>query len=506
MAESKLTINEIGNTTVDELTKCILRSLKSSLSQNKNRNKDLKLTPYDGAISYRVEDFIDEYEERARGRDWTNSDMFERFGLYLDGTAKSWYKLTLQANPKPPTDWFELKELFIKEFMPKDKKRYFRNLIAERKQKYTESVLHYIIDIRCLCFRLDENMKETDVIDYLFDGLLPSFKKEFERHKCKTIDEFEEFARKIEKANAHFNVEEPKYVPAKSIEGIKNLKSDISSQFSSMLQKIEKFKRECRESSQNNCDIDDYDQRFESELDLQNPSPDYYNVSPEFYYHGGISNLNTNSEAVTNTIDQLSPGIEQESDSSESPVGEDLHNSNEDMCDSFQGLSLYKQTDDGGDDEIFLIREICSFCGNEDHCLEECEAYLESSSVHFIKTKEKFNKLLYRSFEVKGLYQNCLIDTGSEVSLIDFRLCKKLKNDIYPYFGFPLRGANNHYIKTKGVTYLQIKPYSGKMIEIRAIVVIGLGLPIILGNDFNKQSGIIINYGDDTISYVNQIV
>ena len=65
MAESKLTINEIGNTTVDELTKCILRSLKSSLSQNKNRNKDLKLTPYDGAISYRVEDFIDEYEEKS---------------------------------------------------------------------------------------------------------------------------------------------------------------------------------------------------------------------------------------------------------------------------------------------------------------------------------------------------------------------------------------------------------------------------------------------------------
>ena len=83
--------------------------------------------------------------------------------------------------------------------MPKDKKRYFRNLIQERKQKYSESVLQYIIDIRSLCYQMDDEMSESDIIDHLFDGLLPSFKREFEMNKCQTIDEFTEFARKIDR-------------------------------------------------------------------------------------------------------------------------------------------------------------------------------------------------------------------------------------------------------------------------------------------------------------------
>ena len=106
------------------------------------------------------------------------------------------------------------------------------------------------------------------------------------------------FARRIEKSNAHFDIGEPKYVPAKTNEKIQNFKSDISSQFSSMLQKFEKFKRECRESPQSNRNTYDYDQRLESKLDHRNPSPDYDTVLPQFYNQRGISNLNTNSQAL----------------------------------------------------------------------------------------------------------------------------------------------------------------------------------------------------------------
>ena len=44
-------------------------------------------------IHITVIDFIEEYEERGRCNDWSNSDLFNHFALYLTGNAKSWHKL-----------------------------------------------------------------------------------------------------------------------------------------------------------------------------------------------------------------------------------------------------------------------------------------------------------------------------------------------------------------------------------------------------------------------------
>ena len=171
MAESNIELEDLANMSLNQLTSSILKSI----SKIQKRNKDLKIPPFDGEESYKVIDFIEEYEERGRCNDWSNSDLFNHFALYLTGNAKSWHKLTMQANDSPPTTWCSLKELFIQQYMPKDKKRYFRTLIQERKQKYSESVLQYIIDIRSLCYQMDDEMSENDIIDHLFDGFTPIF-------------------------------------------------------------------------------------------------------------------------------------------------------------------------------------------------------------------------------------------------------------------------------------------------------------------------------------------
>ena len=498
MAESYIELEDLANMSLDQLTSSVLKSI----SKIQKRNKDLKIPPFDGEESYKVIDFIEEYEERDRCNDWSNSDLFNHFALYLTGNAKSWHKLTMQANDSPPTTWCSLKELFIQQYMPKDKKRYFRTLIQERKQKYSESVLQYIIDIRSLCYQMDDETSESDIIDHLFDGLLPSFKREFELNKCQTIDEFTEFARKIEQANSHYSVRKTENKQeTKFNEELEALKSEISSKFYSFMRFLEiQIQENSNESPSRQPSIDN---ELVDDINEINENADSNSEIHPYFYHGEIRNSPVNYPIETNVLDNNYDLTESECRQSFSDE-EQFEQTVDNCIRGMENISLIEQQNFQYNVREQLVIEQSLNCEYEGHS-EERDFFCDEKTIHVINSGKPFNELLFRNFQVKNVEIKCLLDTGSELSVIDLDLWEKLNNSINPYTGFPIRAANYTNIEAIGVTYLPIKPSStADLIEIRCVVVRGLGIPLILGNDFHFQSGIIINFGDKTISFVRE--
>jgi hypothetical protein len=122
--------------TSKDVSKLVIDALSIALNSGGNLN----VIPYDGDISYKALEFLEDFEDCAKSKGWTDKNKFDRFGCYLKCSAKEWFKLNVIKNPFTPSDWNSLKKAFIEHHLPKDRNRYYIEQLRKRKQASKEPV------------------------------------------------------------------------------------------------------------------------------------------------------------------------------------------------------------------------------------------------------------------------------------------------------------------------------------------------------------------------------
>ena len=579
--------------------KDLSRTINESITNALNKGGILKLAPYEGEVSFKANTFIEDYEERARAKNWKETHMLERFGMYLEGTAKSWYKLITKASDNPPENWAEMKAIFLKQFLPSDSKRYFRDHVLRRKQGTKESVTQYIVEKRLLCFQMDPDMSMTDIMDYVFDGFLPEIKREIEIHGCDNLQQLSDKAAAVEKGIKHFSIENRGELDAKSADVQNRVVYDCLKEFGNRIEegfkslKEEKIKIPNRNQNQNQGKQEKinprYDPRYIQNINqvprysppydnrgygnrnnfygpprnFRNDRPYFYNngdfaprgrtyypyyssqessdqMNPRYDYqrfnmrgrfpppHYGYNNqfqnrgyINGGNHPYNDAMYIQHPervGMIESSESEQRSSGQVIStNSDNSAAGTREKKVSFEEARELSDNRNSNAKNRCHLCGQLGHYIRFCPnnpsapsncnlTYNEFAYVNNIKFSNlQSDNLIYVKLNVNDREVICLVDTGSEVSIIDERLCLSLDCDITEYNGPVLRAANDTKVNILGKTFIDIRlPGTTEVILLTPTVLRGFRHQLLLGNDFNSKAGITINCKDKSINFTNK--
>jgi hypothetical protein len=86
-------------------SKWVSKLVIDTLAVALNFGCNLKVIPYDGNIGYKALVFLEDLEDCAKSKGWTDDNKFYRFGCYLKCSAREWFKLNVTKNPSPPYNW-----------------------------------------------------------------------------------------------------------------------------------------------------------------------------------------------------------------------------------------------------------------------------------------------------------------------------------------------------------------------------------------------------------------
>jgi len=115
---------------------------------------------------------------------------------------------------------------------------------------------------------------------------------------------------------------------------------------------------------------------------------------------------------------------------------------------------------------------------------------------------EQNNNLLFLKVKANEIDVISLVDTGSEVSIIDYRLSLRLACDIFPYDGPQLKAVNGSSVRVLGRTFIDVRvPEKLCNRRICPIVVKNFDFDLLLGNDFNKNAGLVIDCSKNIIKF-----
>lgn len=134
-------------------------------------------------------DWLTRYEQIGAYNGWGNADLRNYLVMHLDGPARKWYQCLRPGDI--PAEWHSvpeveedtakgiaaaaaivgMRELFLKQFLQGDYKRYQLRQLRSRVQGENEDPVAYFYDILDRCRKIDPGMLEDDKLEYLFQGL-----------------------------------------------------------------------------------------------------------------------------------------------------------------------------------------------------------------------------------------------------------------------------------------------------------------------------------------------
>lgn len=182
-AESPVNIN------IQDLSQQLILSLLNTSS--------MKISPFTGFDeNVDIIKWLEDFEDIAEAQGWVNEVKMKKFPLYLRGVAKEFHKLYVKDSSTPPSSWNELKTLFIESFIRIDYLTHLRQQLRTKKQGLNQRVALYICEMQSLCMKVNSNMEQDEVVDYVVDGLSGPVKERVLMLKPKSLKDL------IEKANS----------------------------------------------------------------------------------------------------------------------------------------------------------------------------------------------------------------------------------------------------------------------------------------------------------------
>jgi hypothetical protein len=156
----------------------------------------ISASTYHGLPTESPQEFVDKYEIAAISNHWTEQTKLNLFPAYLAGTALSWYQH--YSKGKQLNSWEDLKKVFTTTFTPAAQAQTLQALLDRKVQGREQPVLSYFLEVITLCRRHDPSMRDSQIIQYVIQGLRPEFCERVLNETCDTLDQLEQSLKKIE--------------------------------------------------------------------------------------------------------------------------------------------------------------------------------------------------------------------------------------------------------------------------------------------------------------------
>ena len=532
--------------TIADLERVVSDQLTSSLGTVGT----LRIDKYDGEISWRCVEWINDFEETTKIKGWTDANRVDRFGGSLEKDAKNWYKLYVAGTDPPINNWNTLKDLFITYHLPKDRESYVREQMKTRKQRPNEEVSKYITHKLLLCREVNPNMQFEQIRREIFDGLSPNIRATIIHKDNPNIDRLLENARNIEEGLRSLPNHTMDNRVSERLEVTEKNVLSLCENMSKILTKLtenDKTKDRIRDSrsreryvngsySRDNSRGRSYDgQRTSYSGNYRNtynsnryPSSDRNGYNNRYRDHSSDRNNESNNYRDDYKNRQQSRDQSRDRDSHNNGYNGRRGRSQEDRNRS-RSIDRPSSMDRSNDKRVSFERSrnrnetvnidgepICYYCHKPGHIAQDCpnnvfkkppqtppvkrKSYIISS--HYLDSKLEDDGLIYQSVFIMGVPVSALIDSGSVVSLIEAKLAKRLELPISPYGGQEVKAVNGSKLMIVGETEVPITitiDKTSRTALTKLGVVNDFDFNILLGNDFNKKIGLMIDCENYTV-------
>src|SRR5436190_16188774 len=282
-----------------------IQNQHTNMSQERE-NKPLVKTPtFSGLDSENCQEFLEKFELAAKINGWKQETKIDLFETHLVNLPYKWFQIYKKEN-RDPINWNDLKTEFSKTFSPIALIDDAEYLLENRLQNADETPTKCLFEITYLCQKVDVNMPEKKIIDYVINGLQPKFCNELLRMDNSTLNELRNNILKIEKQihkqcknsrRYHVKFDDEKILNAKIIKHTSTTEPTFD--FEDRLQKIEQaicninVRSQNRKGQQNDSDTDEsYDRGYKRRP--RNESPSRWQYGKELQQKGEMTRPSDN--------------------------------------------------------------------------------------------------------------------------------------------------------------------------------------------------------------------
>src|SRR5436190_261060 len=183
------------------------QTLVTCQSQNSNQNNYvnmaqenkplIKATTYSGLESENCQEFMEKFELAARINAWKPETKIDIFQTHLANLPYKWFEIYKKEHDQ--ITWNDLKSEFFKTFCPIAQIEDRQTILENRLQRKDETPTKFLFEITYLCQKVDPNMPEQKIMEYVINGLQPKFCTELLRMEQDSLNELRTNINKIEK-------------------------------------------------------------------------------------------------------------------------------------------------------------------------------------------------------------------------------------------------------------------------------------------------------------------
>ncbi|RWS01024.1 hypothetical protein B4U79_16779, partial [Dinothrombium tinctorium] len=453
-----------------------LRQLVSEAVSNSSFNAPRKIEPFSGAPHKDVIKWLDEFEYYATAVNWTDDVKKLKLPFFLSDLARDWYTVFVAPNPAlTGGTWANLKAALKEYFLPSSYDSFLREEIVRRVQDPHEPVANYVLAKKALCFRLNPNMSESDILHYVMQGLKPEIAKTVYASNPKTLDELLSLAKNIERGIRFADSRAP------------NRERMAENELTGVIREMGRIISKLSEKNDNRSPKPKHVQfalpTNRNQTRNVEGAPKCWNCGKvghaarfcRFRPQGMRNNSNFNNRfSNPNPNSGRFPAIE----STPRPTFNNNRNSNHNRPNqgSYRG-------DRAQNREPSPVRPVVA----------EVE-----------RQEAESGELIFVSLNVNGVPMKCLLDTGSMVTIIRKEVAESFKRDMEPYVGSPVSSVTGDKLKIIGEVELSIglsDTDSGDKIVVYALVAENFFFDVLLGNDFNSLAGVRVNCATKSVEF-----
>ncbi|RWS28097.1 hypothetical protein B4U80_13688 [Leptotrombidium deliense] len=437
-----------------------IRRVGETVSNNLLNNSAYKMKPFRDNDVNDPNTFIKQFEGLAKSCGWNDETKVSKLRAYLNGPSYNWYLLVIE--PDLPMQFEEVKQKFLEEFDPEND---LLIKLKNRKQLEHETVQAYVYDKVLLCQRLNENMTDNEVLNFLYDGLRDSLKKQVYLQNPSNFKQFLEIAKRVE-ATQKSNLFE---------------QNSSSEQLNKLVQSLsEMLKNNNNRNLRNN-----FDQRN------RNIFPRGLNGNPRCHNCGRYGHVARFCE-MSNFV---------------------RFNQNSQRPQSFRHFNntrpMYNENKSNFDWRQRSFNFQNRFQKNAfQNKIEMASKDKQNEHVNSISTDDDnsciLNNLIKVNVTIDNTQYSGILDTGSSISLINNDKVCAINSPIIRWDGPKVKAITGHSIDAMGAcnanVQLKIKNET-RTVHVKLMVVKNIPFDILLGTDFMKSMGIIISVPDNNIYF-----
>ncbi|RWS23174.1 hypothetical protein B4U80_07563, partial [Leptotrombidium deliense] len=457
-----------------------LRTLMQEVVQNQYADTGRKLDTYNGAPHRDVLRWLEEFEDFAGSCNWSDATKINKLPFYLKEAARDWYSSYVTNSSVPPRTWLSLKESLKNYFLPSSYNTYLRDRLHSAVQLPHQPVANYILEKKTLCFKLDPNMSETDIIHHILEGIDPEIAKVIYTANPESVEKLLEVAKNAERGTRNLAARLTR--EAKSNNGEISEMRQMMIQMSSLLTKIAEEK-----PSKQKVNFTGINRNFTRNID----------GAPQCFNCGKVGHTARFCRFLS----------QQKQRDNRNNVRFDTHERPNFRRDNAANSSYRNDNRQNFRDNEYRnsARRPNTPVRENQHFRSEHRSPMRPVVTEIDARSTRDTELIYANLKVETMKMRCLIDTGSMVSIVRKDVAETFRKPLRPYEGGSVTSATGNKFTILGEVELNIylNEYINDRVVVYALVVEDFAFEILLGNDFNRIAGVSVDCANKAVSFRN---